>query len=154
MTVFPDEQHVSSWAGLYPWSRESAGKKKSARTLPGRPWLKYVLCEAAWGAVRTKGCYLAAKFFALRARRGTQRALIAVAHKILVAAYHILRTGETYRELGGDYLDQLHHDRRRRGLVRALEALGFDVTLTPTTAPETTETSANLGTTQEVLAPT
>ncbi len=150
MTVFPDEQHVSSWAGLCPGSHESAGKKKSVKTQVGRSWLKYVLCEAAWGAVRTKGCYLSAKYFALRARRGSQRALIAVAHKILVAAYHILRTGETYVDLGGDYLHKLHAERRRNGLVRALGELGYDVTLTKTTA---SEPSAELPSTMEVLAP-
>ena len=154
MAVFPDEQHLSSWAGLCPGSHESAGKKKSASTRDGRTWLKYVLCEAAWGAVRTKGCYLSAKYYALRVRRGSQRALIAVAHKILVAAYHILCTGETYMELGGEYLDQLHRERRRHGLVRALNAMGFDVTLTPTTPSETTESPANPDATPEVLAPT
>ena len=137
MSVFPTAQHVSSWAGVCPGSFESAGTQRSARILKGRPWLKTLLCEAAWGAVRTKRCYLSAKFFKLRARRGPQRALMAIAHKILVAAYQILRTGHTYHELGGDYLDRLHLERRRTSLVSALEALGFAVALTPlpTTAP-------------------
>lgn len=90
-----------------------------------------MLCEAAWGAVRTKNSYLSAKYFKLKARRGSQRALMAIAHKILVAAYHILRVGQTYRELGGDFLDRLHLQRRRTSLVRALETLGYDVSLTP-----------------------
>jgi transposase len=131
MSVFPSAQQVASWAGVAPGSFESAGKKRGARVLKGRTWLKSLLCEAAWGAVRTKGSYLAAKFFKLRARRGPQRALMAIAHKILVIAYQILRTGATYRELGGDYLDRLHLERRRASLVSALETLGFDVTLTP-----------------------
>ena len=108
-----------------------AGKKKSARTLKGRVWLKTLLCEAAWGAIRTKNCYLSAKFHKLKARRGPQRALIAIAHKILVSAYHILKTGLTYRELGGDFLDRLHLERRTKGLIHALESLGYDVTLNP-----------------------
>lgn len=135
MSVFPTAPQLASWAGVAPGSFESAGKKRTARVLPGRTWLKTLLCEAAWAAVRTKHSYLSAKFFKLRARRGPQRALMAIAHKILVAAYHILRTGETYRELGGDYLDCLHLERRRASLVGALQALGFDVTLTPKPAP-------------------
>ena len=131
MSVFPTAQHLASWAGVCPGSFESAGKKRAARVLRGRTWLKTLLCEAAWAAVHTKGGYLAAKFSKLRTRRGPQRALMAIAHKILVAAYHILRTGQTYRELGGDYFDRLHLARRRTGLVHALEALGFEVTLVP-----------------------
>ena len=141
MTVFPSSAHVASWAGVAPGSRESAGKKKTARVLKGRVWLKTLLCEAAWGAVRTKDSYLAAKYHKLKARRGPQRALIAIAHKILVAAYQILKTGRTYQELGGDYLDRLHSDRRKAGLIRALQALGYDVELKPRPGP-----TPNLGT--------
>jgi transposase len=144
MSVFPTARHVAAWAGVAPSNRESAGKARPARARPGRTWLKTLLCEAAWAAVRTKHTYLAAKYFALRARRGPQRALMAIAHKILVAAYHILRTGQTYRDLGGDYLDQLHRTRRQTGLVRALEALGFEVTLTPTTPPATADGQATV----------
>lgn len=135
MSVFPTAAHVASWAGVCPGSFESAGKTHAARVLKGRPWLKTLLCEAAWGAVRTKHCYLAAQCFQLRARRGPQRALMAIAHKLLIAAYHILRTGQTYRELGGDYLDRLHLERRRASLVHALETLGFEVALTPKPPP-------------------
>jgi transposase len=148
MDVFPSERHLASWAGLCPGHFESAGKKKSARMREGRTWLKYVLCEAAWGAVRTKGCYLSAKYYALRARRGSQRAIMAVAHKIVVAAYWILRTGEGFRDLGGDYLDKLHVERRTQGLIKALEALGHKVSLA--SASVTDEATPNL----EVLAPT
>jgi hypothetical protein len=90
-----------------------------------------MLCEAAWGAAHTKNCYLASKYFKLKARRGSQRALVSIARKILLAAYHILRTGQSYRELGGEYLDRLHFDRRRLNLVRALQTLGYTVALTP-----------------------
>jgi transposase len=135
MSAFPTAQHLASWAGVCPGTSESAGKQRGAHVRKGRTWLKSVLCEAAWGAVRTKGSYLAAKYFKLRARRGPQRALLAIAHKILVAAYQVLRTGQPYHELGGDYLDRLHLERRQTSLVRALEALGFEVTLTPTPPP-------------------
>ena len=140
MSLFPTARHVASWAGVCPGSFESAGKKQAVRVLNGRTWLKTLLCEAAWGAVQTKGSSLSAQFFKLRARRGPQRALMAIAHKILVAAYQILRTGHTYRELGGDYLDRLHLERRRASLVAALQALGFEVTLTlkPPAAPADT----------------
>jgi transposase len=142
MRVFPSAQHVASWAGVAPGSCESAGKHRPARVRKGRTWLKTLLCEAAWSAVRTKHSYLSAKFFKLRARRGPQRALMAIAHKILVAAYQILRTGQTYRELGGDYLDRLHLERRRASLVGALEALGFEVTLMPKPPPALAPTGA------------
>ncbi len=134
MRVFPSAAHLASWAGVCPGSHESAGKQKSTRVLKGRTWLKTLLCEAAWAAVRTKRSYLAAKYFKLRARRGPQRALMAIAHKILIAAYWILRTGQTYRELGGEYLDRLHLTRRRTRLVLALESLGYQVQLQPKAA--------------------
>jgi transposase len=142
MSVFPSAQHVASWAGVCPGSFASAGKARTAHVLKGRTWLKTLLCQAAWGAVHTKDSYLAAKFFKLRARRGPQRALMAIAHKILVAAYQILRTGQTYRELGADYLDRLHLERRRASLVDALQALGFEVTLTPKPPPALAQTAA------------
>ena len=107
MSVFPSADHAASWAGLAPGSHESAGKKRSARTRRGRGWLKSLLCEAAWGAIRTKNSYLRAKFHKLRARRGPQRALLAIARKILVAAYWILRTGQTYHELGTTSTDSI-----------------------------------------------
>jgi len=131
MTQFPTPAHLASWAGLCPGNNESAGKHKSTKTRSGNPWLTSALVEAAWSAVRTKDCYLAVRFRRLAKRRGEQRALIAIAHTILVICWHLLVDETTYTELGTDYLagkDQ--PDRRRRLLVAQLEQLGYTVQLT------------------------
>jgi transposase len=131
MTQFPTPAHLASWAGLCPGNNESAGKHKSTTTRSGNPWLTSALVEAAWSAVRTKDCYLAVRFRRIAKRRGDQRALIAIAHTILVICWHLLVDDTTYTELGTDYLagkDQ--PDRRRRLLVAQLEQLGYNVQLT------------------------
>jgi len=131
MTQFPTPAHLASWAGLCPGNNESAGKHKSTTTRSGNPWLTSALVEAAWSAVRTKDCYLAVRFRRIAKRRGDQRALIAIAHTILVICWHLLVDETTYTELGTDYLagkDQ--PDRRRRLLVAQLEQLGYSVQLT------------------------
>ena len=131
MTQFPTPAHLASWAGLCPGNNESAGKHKSTTTRSGNPWLTSALVEAAWSAVRTKDCYLAVRFRRIAKRRGDQRALIAIAHTILVICWHLLVDETTYTELGTDYLagkDQ--PDRRRRLLVAQLEQLGYTVQLT------------------------
>jgi transposase len=131
MTQFPTPAHLASWAGLCPGNNESAGKHKSTTTRSGNPWLTSALVEAAWSAVRTKDCYLAVRFRRIAKRRGEQRALIAIAHTILVICWHLLVDETSYTELGTDYLagkDQ--PDRRRRLLVAQLEQLGYTVELT------------------------
>ena len=131
MTQFPTPAHLASWAGLCPGNNESAGKHKSTATRSGNPWLTSALVEAAWSAVRTKDCYLAVRFRRIAKRRGDQRALIAIAHTILVICWHLLVDQTTYTELGTDYLagkDQ--PDRRRKQLVAQLEQLGYNVDLT------------------------
>lgn len=129
MSVFPSAEDCASWAGLCPGNNESAGKRKSGRTRRGNPYLKPMLVEAAQAASRKKGSYLRDKFQRLRARRGYKRAVVAIAHKILVAAYHMLRTGEDYRELGEAYLDARDEQRLTKRLVDRLEGLGYQVTL-------------------------
>ncbi len=131
MTQFPTPAHLASWAGLCPGNNESAGKHKSTKTRSGNPWLTSALVEAAWSAVRTKDCYLGVRFRRIAKRRGDQRALIAIAHTILVICWHLLVDETTYTELGTNYLagkDQ--PDRRRKLLVRQLEQLGYNVELT------------------------
>jgi hypothetical protein len=87
------------------------------------------LWRSAWAAVRTKNCYLSTQFKRLAARRGSKRALIAVAHRLLVIGYHLQSNGCSYKELGGDYFDQLHAERLKRHLVKRLASLGISVTL-------------------------
>jgi transposase len=129
MSRFPTEAHISSWAGVSPGNNESAGKRKSGRTGHGNPWLRSALVEAAWAAARTKGSYLSAQYHRLAARRGAKRAILAVAHSILVIIYHLLRDGTTYQDLGSTYFDQRNAQAVLRRSVRRLEGLGYRVTL-------------------------
>lgn len=126
---FPTASHLASWAGLCPGNRESAGKRQSGRTRKGNPWLREVLVEAAQAASRTKGSYLQAQYRRLAARRGRKRALVAVAHSLLVIVYHVLASRQPYRELGADYFDRRDHAAKTRRLTKQLEQLGYTVTL-------------------------
>jgi transposase len=131
MSVFLSVYHLASWAGVCPGNYESAGKQKSGRARNGNVHLRTMLVGAAISASRTRGSYLKDKFYRLRARRGSLRAALAIAHKILVAAYHMLANGVGYRDLGEAYLDQLDQTRTVANLKRRLERLGYDVALQP-----------------------
>jgi transposase len=128
---FASAQHLASWAGLCPGNDESAGKRRSGKTRKGDPWLRTVLCQAAWAASHTKRTYLSAQYHRIAAQRGRKRAIIAVAHSILVIAYSLLQRGEVYRELSGDYFERLNPVGLTRYLVRRLQRLGHSVTLQP-----------------------
>ena len=129
MRRFPSAARLASWAGLCPGNHESAGKRHSGRTRPGNVWLKAALVEAAWGAVRARETYLAALYRRLAARRGAKRAIVAVAHAILVIIYHVLRDGTTHRELGGNYFDERDRQATVRRAVKRIERLGYRVTV-------------------------
>lgn len=129
MTRFPTERHVASWVGLAPGNHESAGKHYSGRTTKGNPALRLALIQAAWAASRTKGTYLSALYRRLAARRGKKRALVAVAHSILTAAYHMACRRETYQEVGNTYFDEHRKDAVVSRLSRRLEKMGYAVTL-------------------------
>jgi transposase len=131
MGPFPTADHLASWAGMCPGNNESAGKRRTGKTSRGSRWLRTMLVQAAWAASHTKGTYLVAQYRRLAARRGKKRALVAVGHTILVIAYHLLKAGTTYQELGGDFFERLDPERLTRSLVRRLEKLGHKVTLTP-----------------------
>jgi transposase len=128
---FPRAGHLAAWVGLAPGHHESAGKRLSGTTRKGSPWLRTTLVEAAQAAARTKGTYLAAQYRRLAPRRGQKRAIVAVAHTILVIIYHLLHEQTTYRELGATYFDERERQHVERRLVRRLEALGNTVTLKP-----------------------
>ena len=131
MSRFASAGHLASWAGQCPGNDESAGRRRSGRTRKGSKWLDMALAEAALGATRSKDSYLLAQYQRLRARRGHGRALGAVKHSIIVACWHMLRTGELYRDLGGDYFTLRDPERATRRLVARLEELGHCVTLQP-----------------------
>jgi transposase len=128
---FPTAGHLASWAGLCPGHHESAGKRSSGRTRRGNLTLRTALLEAAQAAGHTKATYLSAQFHRLAARRGRKKAAVAVAHSILVIAYHLLSRGTTYQDLGVNYFDERDRQAVERRAVRRLEALGFKVTLEP-----------------------
>ncbi len=129
MSRFPTAKHLASWGGVAPGNNESAGKQRSGKTPPGNPGLRKALVQAAHGAKRKKDSFLKAQYHRLAARRGKKRAIVAVAHSILVIAYHVLRRGEPYRELGGNYFDERKRESIVHQLVRRLEKLGYQVTL-------------------------
>jgi transposase len=129
MSRFPSERHLASWAGQCPGNDRSAGKRRSGTTRHGSKWLDTALTEAAMAATRTSDVYLAAQYQRLRPRRGHGRALGAVKHSILCACWHMLQTGELYREAGGDYFSRRDPERATRRLVAQLERLGHQVTL-------------------------
>lgn len=131
MSVFKTASHLAAWAGVCPGNNESAGKRKPSQARKGNVHLKTILVEAANSASRTKGSYLKDKFFRLKSRRGHKRAAMAVGRKILQSAYLMLSTTSDYRELGDAYLDNLDADRTAFNLVRRIERLGFDITITP-----------------------
>jgi transposase len=132
MARFPSPGHLAAWAGVAPANHESAGKRHPAGTRQGATWLRRALVEAAKAASRTKGTYLGAQYRQIAARRGPNKATVAVAHSILVAAWHMLTTGQTYDDLGADYFaSRRSPEAETRRLVKKLQALGHYVTLAP-----------------------
>jgi transposase len=129
--AFPTPKHLASWASVCPGNDESAGKRRSGKTRKDSKWLRATLTESALAATRTKNSYLAAQYQRLRGRRGHSKAVTAVGHSILTAAWHMLQTGELYRDLGGDYYTRQNPDHITKRLIRRLEALGHHVTLQP-----------------------
>jgi len=131
MSVFPSAGHCASWAGVVPGENESAGKKKSTRCRKGNKVLRRILSQAAWGASRKKRSYLRTFFYRIRARQGASKAVMALAHKILVIAYQILKTNTPYQELGGDSFDRINAAKVARQCIRKLESLGLKVQVLP-----------------------
>jgi len=129
MSRFASARHLASWAGQCPGNDQSAGKRRSGKTRNGSKWLDYALEEAAMAAIRVKANYFAAQYKRLKPRRGHKKALGAVKHSILCAIWHMLSTGETYRDLGSDYFTNRDPARQTRRLVAQLERLGHHVTL-------------------------
>lgn len=136
MSRFESAACLAAWSGLAPGNNESAGKRHSGRTRPGSPTLRRTMALVAHAAARGKNTYLAAQYHRLAARRGAKRAIVAVAHSIIVIIYHLLTRQEPYSELGGNYFDERKRDSVANRLVRRLEKLGYQVALdsTPTGA--------------------
>jgi transposase len=126
---FPDAHHLASWAKVCPGNNESAGKRSSGKTGHGNPWLRSILVEVSWGAVRVKGVYFSGFYHRLAARRGKKRAIVAVAHSILVTIYALLKNNTVYQDLGAGFHDLLNPQRVITRAVNRIERLGYKVTL-------------------------
>lgn len=125
---FPSAAHLCSWVGLVPGHNESAGKRKTSKTRKGNKYLRSALIEASH-SIRGSDKYLGAQYRRIAARKGRQRATVAVAHSIMTIAYHLLTWQEDYKDLGSDYFEKRHQDTIVKQTVRKLEILGFTVTL-------------------------
>jgi len=135
MSRFPTAGHLCAWAGVAPASYESAGKKRPAGTRHGGTWLRRVLIEVARAASRTKGSYFSAQYARIARRRGTNKAAVAVANSILAVIWHVLTNGCVYEDPGADYFERRHDPAvEAKRLQARIEALGFDVTLSPKAA--------------------
>ncbi len=137
MSVFPTAQHLASWAGQCPGNDQSAGKRRSGKTRKGSKWLNLALKEAAIAATRANGSYLQALYLRKKAQGGHNKAIGAVKHSMLCAIWHMLQTGELYRDLGPDHFAQRNPERQTRRLVDQLQRLGHTVTLLPATSTST-----------------
>jgi transposase len=137
MSRFPSDRHAASWVAICPGNDESAGKRRSGKTRRGNPHLRAALIESANAAARSKNTYLRAQYEQVKRRRGHKKAIVAVAHSILIAAYHILKDDVPYHDLGGDYFTRrADPERIAKRLVAQLERLGHTVTLQTSTTQE------------------
>jgi transposase len=131
MRQFPTAGHLASWTGVSPGSNESAGRVKSSKTRPGNRYLKGVLGVAALAASRSKNSYLAAKYRRLASSRGPMKAIVAVEHTMITAAWNMLQNGEFYRDPGADYYTRRDPAKAKARAVKQLQALGYQVTIQP-----------------------
>lgn len=131
MERFPSGRHLASWAGVCPGNRESAGKALSGKTTKGNVWLRGMLGQVAWAAIRRKDTSFHALYQRLVRRVGAQKAVVAVMHHLLLVIYRVLHDHVPYREAGTDYLHPADPERTARRLVHRIEHLGYAVTLTP-----------------------
>jgi len=136
MAAWKYSWRFAAWAGLCPGNHESAGKRRQVSVRKGNPFLRSILVQCATAAVRTKGTYYRAKFQRLCARRGYKRAIVAIAHAMLIAIYFMIRDGKDYVELGETFVLQRTRTRTTHRLVEQLSKLGYTVTLTENTPTE------------------
>jgi transposase len=132
--VFASAKHLASWAGVCPGNRQSGGRRRSGKTTHGNVWLRGVLGEVAWAAIRTRGTSFGARFRRLARRQGVQKAVVAVMHHLLAVIYAMLSDRVPYQELGPDYFTRQDPQRAVHRHVAQLEHLGYRVSLTPTAA--------------------
>lgn len=129
MAPFETAEQAASWSCVCPGNNESAGKQRSGRTRKGNPWLRSTICEAAWGASRTKKSYFHAQYARICARRGPNRALMAVAHSMIVVGFCLIKYGLEFKDLGADFFDRRNREHAIRRAVKRLNSLGYEVHL-------------------------
>lgn len=134
MTRYKSADHLSSWAGMAPGQNESAGKRRRTRTRDGNKYLRSALVESATSCVRKKDSYLSAKYRRLSLRRGSKKAIVAIAHHLLVVVYHLLTKREMYKELGSDHYEKQKNENRKQNAINSLKKLGYEITLIPQVA--------------------
>ena len=122
---FPTDTALVSWSGLCPGNNESAGKRKSGKSPVRKHHLKTIMLEVAWAAIKKKGSYFKDKYYRLKARRGAKKAIVAIAHRILLGIYHVIKDGATFRDLGEAYLMRTNKSQKVSHLQRQALALGF-----------------------------
>ena len=127
LDAFPSDAALASWCGLCPGNNESAGKRKSGKNHTWKNQVKPVMVEAAWAAARTKNTYYQEKYHRLKTRRGHTKAIVAIAHRIMICLYHIIKDGVRYKELGMDYLDKKTKAAKLARLQKQAQSLGFSL---------------------------
>ncbi len=135
MSRFPTDRHISSWAGVCPGNNESAQKRSSGRTRKGNALLRSTLTVCAHSAVKVKSSYFYAQYMRICAHRGKKRAILAVAHSILIAIYHILKENVPYQDLGADYYNRFNRESKINAYLKKLKALGWEAPTAPATLP-------------------
>lgn len=137
MSPWATHRQIAAMAGLCPGNYISAGKRLKNRSRQGNPYLKSMLVQAAASAINTNGSYYQSKFRRLKQRRGHKRALVAIAHAILITIYYMIKRAEPYQELGANFVTDYEDGRKKNDLVKQLQKLGFTVSLTEITSPAT-----------------
>ena len=127
LEAFPNAGAFASWIGVCPGNNESAGKRRSGRTAVKRNHLRTILIEAAWAAVKKKGSYYKDKYYRLRSRLGPKKAIVAIAHRIAKAIYHIIKYGREFTDLGETYLVEQNKDSRLRYIKKQAQLLGHEL---------------------------
>ena len=138
--AFENPAALASWFGLCPGNNQSAGKRRTGRSRVHKNHLKEIMIEVAWPAIKKRGSYFKAKYYALKARLGPKKAIVAVAHRILKAVYHVIKDGTAFKDLGEDYLIKLNKESKLKYLRKQAALLGFELIALPEAQKQTTGT--------------
>jgi len=127
LATFPNASSLASWAGLCPGNNESAGKRKSGRNPVRKHHLKTIMVEVAHAAVRKNGSYYKDKYYRLKAKCGSRKAIVAIAHRILKAVYYIIKEGASFVDLGESFLSLRNKERKLKYVRKQAALLGFNL---------------------------